>query len=103
MTPIYKYITPWPTHSVTTNGPYGQFLRLRRICTLDSDYQIHGQSLIKFYQDRGYPQKPLQAHYKRAARFTQDDLLDTKKQKGQKIKESPGYGHQIQPKKPQYK
>ena len=37
--------------------------------------------LIKYYLDRGYPLKPLENHYKKAARFSQDDLLQTKNQK----------------------
>ena len=55
-----------------------QFLRIRRICTLDSDYQSNGQKLITYYQDRGYPFKTLDNHYKIAARYSQNDLLNTK-------------------------
>ena len=73
-THLYLHYHSAHPHSVTTNGPFGQFLRVRRICTLNSDYQINGQKLIKYYLDRGYPLKPLENHYKKAARFSQDDL-----------------------------
>ena len=63
---------------MTANDPYGQFLRIRRICTLDSDNQINGQKLITYYQNRGYPVKALDNHYKRAARYSQNNLLITK-------------------------
>ena len=80
-THLYLHYHSAHPHSVTANGPFGQFLRVRRICTLNSDYQINGQKLIKYYLDRGYPLKPLENHYKKAARFSQDDLLQTKNKK----------------------
>ena len=66
-THLYLHHDSAHPHSVNANGPYGQFLRIRRICTLDSDYQINGQKLITYYQNRGYPVKALDNHYKRAA------------------------------------
>ena len=74
-THLYLHYNCAHPHSVTAKGPYGQFLILRCICTLDQDYQLHGQKLIKYCMARGYPHKPLEQHYKRAARFSQKDLL----------------------------
>ena len=80
-THLYLHYESAHPHSVTANGPYGQFLRIRRICTLDIDYQTNGQKFIKYYQDRGYPRKALENNYERAARFSQNDLLETKNRK----------------------
>ena len=80
-THLYLHYQSAHPHSVTANGPYGQFLCIRRICTLDTDYQINGEKLIKYYLDRGYPRKTLVYHNKRAARFSQNDLLETKNKK----------------------
>ena len=65
-----------------TKGPYGQFLRLRRICTYDEDFEQNSEKLIKYYIKRDYPEKALRKHYKRASRFTQDKLLEVIHKKG---------------------
>ena len=59
-----------------TKGPYGQFLRLRRICTYDEDFNHNAEKLMGYYLKRGYPEKALRKHYKRAAKFSQDELLE---------------------------
>ena len=64
-------------NSVLTKGPYGQYLRLRRICTLDSDFELNAKKLTGYYLKRGYPFKSLKKHYHRAKKFTQDELLET--------------------------
>ena len=61
-----------------TKGPYGQFLRIRRICTKNNDFIHHGLKLMEYYQNRGYPLKTLKKHMLRAAKFTQDELLTVK-------------------------
>ena len=52
--------------------------RLRRICTYDNDFEHNSEKLISYYIKRGYPEKALRKHYKKAAGFTQDNLLDVK-------------------------
>ena len=47
--------------SVTYKGPYGQYLRLRRICSLDSDFEENAEKLTQYYLKRGYPIKQLKA------------------------------------------
>ena len=61
-----------------TKGPYGHFLRLRRICTYDEDFQENAEKLIEYYKKRDYPEKTLRKHYKRASQYTQDQLLEVK-------------------------
>ena len=63
--------------SVLTKGPYGQYLRLRRICSLDSDFEVNAKKLPGYYLKRGYPFPSLKRHYHRAKKLTQDELLDT--------------------------
>ena len=65
-----------------TKGPYGQFLRLRRMCTYDEDLEQNSEKLIKYYIKRDYPEKALRKHYKRASGFTQDELLEVMPKKG---------------------
>ena len=43
-----------PSHT-KRGGPYGQFLRVRRNCTLLSDYDKHSLYLKEKYLQRGYP------------------------------------------------
>ena len=62
-------------------GPYGQFLRLRRICTYGSDFQEIADKLMAYYLKRGYPEKALRKHYKRASKYSQDQLLEVTEKK----------------------
>ena len=59
-------------------GPYGQYLRLRRICTLDKDFKENTFNLTGYYLKTGYPRESLKRHFNRANQFKQSDLLDTK-------------------------
>ena len=56
-------------------GPYGQFLRIRRICTLDWDFNLEARALLLAYLRRGYPRSTLEKALYKASSFTQDDLL----------------------------
>ena len=55
-------------------GPYGQFLRIRRICSKNEDFIDNGIKMIEHYMKRGYPFNNLKNHMLRASRFTQDYL-----------------------------
>ena len=63
-----------PTHC-KTKGPYGQFLRLKRICTKTLDYDCESNRMIQYYRDRGYPYKILMNFQLKAREFTQLELL----------------------------
>ena len=75
-THLYLHYTSSHHNPCKTKGPYGQFLRLRRICTYDNHFQENADKLIGYYLNRGYPLKTLRKHYKRASGYTQDDLLE---------------------------
>jgi hypothetical protein len=71
----YVFFTSAHNKSTLTKSPYGQFLRLRRICTMDYDFDTESANMIRHYLRRGYPKALLTKHRERARLFTQDDLL----------------------------
>jgi hypothetical protein len=71
----YIYFTSAHNKSTLTKSPYGQFLRLRRICTMDYDFETESANMIIHYLRRGYPKNLLTKHRDRALSFSQDDLL----------------------------
>ena len=75
-THLYLHYTSSHHAPSKTKGPYGQFLRLRRICTYDIDFEQNSEKLIQYYLKRGYPEKSLRKHYTRSSKYKQDDLLD---------------------------
>ena len=75
-THLYLHYTSSHHAPSKTKGPYGQFLRLRRICTYDIDFEQNSEKLIQYYLKRGYPEQSLRKHYTRACRYKEDDLLD---------------------------
>ena len=77
-THLYLHYTSSHHAPSKTKGPYGQYLRLRRICTYDDDFNSNAEKLTSYYLKRGYPQKALTKHYKRASKFTQNELLEVK-------------------------
>ena len=66
-----------------TGGPYGQFLRIRRICTKDWDFNLEARALLLAYLRRGYPRSKLDEALHKASQFTQDQLLVTKSKKSE--------------------
>ena len=75
-THLYLHYTSSHHAPSKTKGPYGQFLRLRRICTYDKDFQDNAEKLVAYYTQRGYPEKALRKHYSRASKYNQDELLE---------------------------
>ena len=58
--------------------PYSQFLRVRRICSHDTDYIRHGQNLIQYILERGYPKQLLMDTFNQVKGFTRESLLEIK-------------------------
>jgi hypothetical protein len=73
----YLHWTSAHYHPCKTKGPYGQFLRIRRICHRHEDFQAECTRLIGYYLNRGYPMKLLTDHYERANLLTQREALST--------------------------
>ena len=74
-THLFLHHTSVHPRNVTNKGPYGQYLRLRRICTLDTDFEENADKLTQYYLKRGYPIKQLKNHHHRVKKFTQQELL----------------------------
>jgi hypothetical protein len=58
-TQSYVYCTSAHSHSTLNKSPFGQFLRIRRICTMDYDFDVESNNMIRQYIRRGYPRKLL--------------------------------------------
>ena len=48
------YSSSHPSH-VKNSIPYSQFLRLRRLCSDDSDFSSKSEEMCQFFEKRGYP------------------------------------------------
>ncbi len=58
------------------NIPAGQFLRLRRNCSSDSDFHAKAISMKEHFQTRGYSSECIEEAYQRAARSERHVLLN---------------------------
>ena len=63
-----------PKHCVT-KGPYSQFLRIRRNCSMDADFEKHATDMKRHYRDRGYPDNVISEAYDRAKSKSHKDLI----------------------------
>ena len=75
-THLYLHYTSAHQQSILTKGQYSQYLRLRRICSLDQDFKNKAYKLTGFYLKRGYPLESLRKHFQKTNSFTQDQLLE---------------------------
>ena len=56
-------------------GPYSQFLRIKRICSDNKDFEKHAQNLVQFYLRQGYPDKMLKTNLEKAKLADRNNLL----------------------------
>ena len=59
------YSSSHPSH-VKNSISYSQFLRLRRLCSDDSDFSLKSEEMCDFFDKRGYPASVLRAGHHRA-------------------------------------
>ena len=59
------------------SGPYSQFIRIRRICSLEAHFEEHAKNLILFYQKRDYPIELLKNSLQKAKLKSRTQLLQT--------------------------
>ena len=64
-----------PSHTKRA-GPYGQFLRVRRNCSLLADYDKHSLMLKEKYILRGYPESLVENSRLKARRVVRSDILN---------------------------
>ena len=65
-----------PSH-VKNSIPYSQFLRLRRLCSDDSDFSLKSEEMCNFFNKRGYPASVVEAGHHRAQQIDRQSALQT--------------------------
>ena len=70
------YSSSHPSH-VKNSIPYSQFLRLRRLCSVDSDFSLKSEEMCEFFNKRGYPASVVQAGHHRAQQIDRLSALQT--------------------------
>ena len=66
------YDSSHPKHC-KTSLPYSQFLRIRRICSKDEDFEYNARKHIRHFLNRGYPPQLLQKAYNKAKNYSKED------------------------------
>ena len=69
------YSSSHPSH-VKTSIPYSQFLRLRRLCSEDSDFSLKSEEMCEFF-DKRYPASVVEAGHHRAQQIDRQSALQT--------------------------
>ena len=70
------YSSSHPSH-VKNSIPYSQFLRLRRLCSEDSDFSLKSEEMCEFFGKRGYPAPVVEAGHHRAQQIDRQSALQT--------------------------
>ena len=71
----YLLYTSCHPQNCIQKGPYGQFLRIKRNCTKDADFEKHAEDMKRHYADRGYPDDIIQKAYEKARQRDHHDLI----------------------------
>ena len=71
------YRTHLPTHlSSKDSVPYSQFLRLRRLCSGDLDFNSKCDEMSNFFSERGYPANILFKALNRVQKGNRESALE---------------------------
>ena len=70
------YSSSHPSH-VKNSIPYSQLLRLRRLCSKDSEFSLKSEEMCHFFDKRGYPASVVQAGHHRAQQIDRQSPLQT--------------------------
>ena len=65
-----------PFH-VKNSIPYSQFLGLRRLCSVGSDFSSKSEEMCQFFEKRGCPASVIQAARRRAQQINRQSALQT--------------------------
>ena len=68
------YSSSHPSHG-KNSIPYSQFLRLRRLCSENSDFSIKSEEMCHLFDKRGYPASVVQAGHHRAQQIDRQSAL----------------------------
>ena len=76
-TDTHSYVHATSCHHRPTivKGPYGQFLRIRRICSRQQDFLTEMNKLISYYLKRGYNKSIVIQNYEKVIHMNQKDAL----------------------------
>ena len=69
------YSSSHPSH-VKDSIPYSQFLRLRRLCSEDSDFNSKCDEMSNFFSERGYPDSTLSKALNRVQNVNRESALE---------------------------
>ena len=61
--------------------PFSQFLRLRRLCSDDTDFNNKCEEMCRFFKKRGYPDSAVTTGKHRAQEIDRDTVLQTSQNK----------------------
>lgn len=64
-----------PDH-ITNNIPYGQFIRLKRICSNQDDFEVKANDMAQRFRERGYNQMVIDQAMERVSCKTRSELLN---------------------------
>eukprot|EP00745_Piridium_sociabile_P023737 TRINITY_DN3707_c0_g1_i1.p1 TRINITY_DN3707_c0_g1~~TRINITY_DN3707_c0_g1_i1.p1 ORF type:complete len:909 (-),score=150.62 TRINITY_DN3707_c0_g1_i1:630-3356(-) len=78
-TDSHSYLTFSSSHptSCRESIPYSQFLRLRRLCSDDADFQQQARQMTTFFTSRGYPIDIVREALKRASSVSRSQLISS--------------------------
>ena len=78
------YSSSHPSH-VKNSIPYSQFLRLRRLCSDDSEFSLKSEEMCDFFDKRGYPSVVRAGHHRAQQIDRQSSLQTSQKENNDRI------------------
>ena len=74
----YLHNKSYHVSHVTNSLPKSQFMRIRRICTFDHDFDHHSKQFVNFFVKRGYKESQVRKTREEVRRMNREDLLAPK-------------------------
>ena len=76
-TDTHSYLNYTSSHPARCKNsiPYSQFLRLRRICSEENDFEIKSKEMANFFRTRGYPSNMVQRAQERVSAIPRDAII----------------------------
>ncbi len=74
-TDTYLYFTSAHPPHQKKSGPYSQLVRVKRICTKQSDYDFYSEKILNYYTHRGYPDSVIASARQKASTLDRANLL----------------------------
>ena len=76
-TASHSYLDYRSSHSLNTrnNIPYSQFLRLKKLCSDEHDFQLQADAMADFFRARHYPEKVIMDALTKASRLNRESTL----------------------------